>query len=221
MTQVHRICLEERTQINTDLSPKQINWKTDASSRFSCSSWFAGQILHSMVECCSCTSDICWTQLVTLCSELMVEIQTVSKNTTNVLFLLKRWTCFCELTCQGFFKSSKPFAFQPFRSNGWCETTLLLSSMIYVSMYTECAGLLAKTLMDIVVSQYSLQEITIIFILELSANLLFYGLSNIRKDSKVSSLYALFPPTNSLKPKDKIFRINAKLNKPQILETQI
>lgn len=140
MTQVHRICLEERTQINTDLSPKQINWKTDASSRFSCSSWFAGQFLHSMVECCSCTSDICWTQLVTLCSELMVEIQTVSKNTTNVLFLLKRWTCFCELTCQGFFKSSKPFAFQPFRSYGECETTLLLSSMIYVSMYTECAG---------------------------------------------------------------------------------
>lgn len=93
--------------------------------------------------------------------------------------------------------------------------------MIYVSLYTECAGLLAKTLMDIDVSQYSLQEITIIFILELSANLLFYGLSNIRKDSKVSSLYALFPPTNSLKPKDKIFRINAKLNKPQILETQI
>lgn len=45
--------------------------------------------------------------------------------------------------------------------------------MIYVSVYTECAGLLAKTLMDIDVSQYSLQEITIIFILELSANLLF------------------------------------------------
>lgn len=57
-------------------------------------------------------------------------------------------------------------------------------------------NVLAKTLMDIVVSQYGLQEITITFILKIIC--------------QSSVFMVLFRPTNSLKPKDNIFLINDK-----------
>lgn len=100
-----------------------------------------------------------------------------------------------------FFKSSKPVTFEQFRSHGEFETTLLLScfsalhqyvlkksSVIYVSVYTECAG---KDTDGHCCLQYSLQEIKITFILKII--------------SQSCVFMVLFCPTNSLKPKDTIF----------------